>query len=214
MAAEGVEAANGAPPQVDDALRDLLPDDDDLLYEEELLRNPYALRMWIRYIEARKSANPRKRYLLYERALNALPGSYKVRAAAARCRRYSGLGLLLCCCYCSAAAATVAQGVTLKAATAAARRGGSQWACCRQQQAALGWRRCRHVPHLLRLPPCAAARLLHHPATPPTLLPRCPPRPLTLSLRAAVARLPVGAAAGGAGAGAHPPRGGVPEQHL
>lgn len=69
-------AANGG---ADDALRDLLPDDDDLLYEEELLRNPYALRMWIRYLDARKSASPRKRYLLYERALNALPGSYKVR---------------------------------------------------------------------------------------------------------------------------------------
>ena len=96
MAAEGAEAANGAPPQVDDSLRDLLPDDDDLLYEEELLRNPYALRMWIRYIEARKSANPRKRYLLYERALNALPGSYKVRpAAAAGGPRRSGLRLLL-----------------------------------------------------------------------------------------------------------------------
>jgi hypothetical protein len=96
MAAESVEAANGAPPQVDDSLRDLLPDDDDLLYEEELLRNPYALRMWIRYIEARKSANPRKRYLLYERALNALPGSYKVRpAAAAGGCRCSGPRLVL-----------------------------------------------------------------------------------------------------------------------
>ena len=71
------EAANGS--QADDALRDLLPDEDDLLYEEELLRNPYSLRMWIRYLDARKGASPRKRYLLYERALNALPGSYKVR---------------------------------------------------------------------------------------------------------------------------------------
>ena len=71
-------AANGTPAS-DAALEDLLPGEDDLLFEEELLRNPYSLRMWIRYLDARKSANPRKRYLLYERALNALPGSYKVR---------------------------------------------------------------------------------------------------------------------------------------
>ena len=57
---------------------DLLPDEEDLLYEEELLRNPYSLRMWDRYIQARKGAPPKRRYLLYERALRALPGSFKV----------------------------------------------------------------------------------------------------------------------------------------
>ena len=59
--------------------------DDDLLYEEELLRNPYSLRMWWRYLEARQKAPVRRRTLLYERALKALPGSYKVcRAAVCR----------------------------------------------------------------------------------------------------------------------------------
>ena len=67
----------------DDALKDLLPDDQDLLYEEELLRNPYSLRMWWRYLEARKEAPARRRYLLFERALKALPGSYKVQQALA-----------------------------------------------------------------------------------------------------------------------------------
>lgn len=87
MAAAVAAPANGpplsAPPAApkDDALADLLPSEEDLLYEEELLRNPYSLRMWLRYLDARKSASPRKRYLLYERALNALPGSYKVRPA-------------------------------------------------------------------------------------------------------------------------------------
>lgn len=38
--------------------------------------------MWLRYLDARKSASARKRYLLFERAVAALPGSYKVR-----CRR-------------------------------------------------------------------------------------------------------------------------------
>ena len=58
--------------------QELLPDDDDLLYEEELLRNPYSLRMWWRYLEARKDAAQKRRFLLYERAISALPGSYKV----------------------------------------------------------------------------------------------------------------------------------------
>lgn len=61
------------------ALDDLMPTDDDLLYEEELLRNPYSLKMWWRYIQARTDASARRRYVLYERALKALPGSYKVR---------------------------------------------------------------------------------------------------------------------------------------
>lgn len=87
MAAAVAAPANGPPLAAapaapkDDALADLLPSEEDLLYEEELLRNPYSLRMWLRYLDARKSASPRKRYLLYERALNALPGSYKVRPA-------------------------------------------------------------------------------------------------------------------------------------
>jgi hypothetical protein len=49
------------------------------LYEEELLRNPYTLKLWWRYLEARKGAESRRRYLLYERAVKSLPGSYKVR---------------------------------------------------------------------------------------------------------------------------------------
>ena len=62
---------------------ELLPDDDDLLYEEELLRNPYSLRMWWRYLEARKDAAQKRRFLLYERAISALPGSYKVSFSVA-----------------------------------------------------------------------------------------------------------------------------------
>ncbi|KAL3151001.1 hypothetical protein ABBQ38_012874 [Trebouxia sp. C0009 RCD-2024] len=62
---------------------ELLPDDDDLLYEEELLRNPYSLRMWWRYLEARKDAAQKRRFLLYERAISALPGSYKASISAA-----------------------------------------------------------------------------------------------------------------------------------
>jgi pre-mRNA-splicing factor SYF1 len=60
-------------------LAELLPTDEDLLYEEELLRNPYSLKLWWRYLEARKEVPTKRRYLLYERALKSLPGSYKVR---------------------------------------------------------------------------------------------------------------------------------------
>ena len=63
-----------------DVVADLMPTDEDLLYEEEILRNPYSLRMWLRYIEARKDAADKRRFLLFERAIAKLPGSYKVRA--------------------------------------------------------------------------------------------------------------------------------------
>lgn len=66
--------------------------DDDLLYEEELLRNPYSLRMWWRYLEVRQKAPVRRRTLLYERALKALPGSYKVcRVVVCGCAHPSAL---------------------------------------------------------------------------------------------------------------------------
>ncbi|GAB4814261.1 hypothetical protein N2152v2_001307 [Parachlorella kessleri] len=79
----------------DDALKDLLPDDQDLLYEEELLRNPYSLRMWWRYLEARKEAPARRRYLLFERALKALPGSYKLWHAYLQERHIAVRGLVV-----------------------------------------------------------------------------------------------------------------------
>ena len=63
----------------DSSFDELMPGEDDLLYEEELLRNPYVLKLWVRYLDARKDAPTKKRNLLYERAVKALPGSYKVR---------------------------------------------------------------------------------------------------------------------------------------
>jgi hypothetical protein len=56
----------------------LLPTEDDLIFEEELLRTPHQMKVWWRYLEARKDATTAKRHLLYERALRALPGSYKL----------------------------------------------------------------------------------------------------------------------------------------
>ncbi|KAK9820644.1 hypothetical protein WJX81_004366 [Elliptochloris bilobata] len=74
-------------------LEDLLPSDEDLLYEEELLRNPYSLRMWWRYLEARRDAPPKRRYLLFERALKSLPGSYKLWHAYLKERQAAVRGL-------------------------------------------------------------------------------------------------------------------------
>lgn len=75
MAAETTLAPGAAAAS---SLDDLMPSEDDLLYEEELLRNPYSLKMWWRYLQARADASERRRHLLFERALKALPGSYKV----------------------------------------------------------------------------------------------------------------------------------------
>ncbi|GMN50896.1 hypothetical protein TIFTF001_020047 [Ficus carica] len=58
--------------------KELYPSQDDLLYEEELLRNPFSLKLWWRYLVARSEAPFRKRFIIYERALKALPGSYKL----------------------------------------------------------------------------------------------------------------------------------------
>ena len=38
--------ANAAGQAGTGGIEDLLPNDEDLLYEEELLRNPYSLKMW------------------------------------------------------------------------------------------------------------------------------------------------------------------------
>eukprot|EP00200_Dunaliella_tertiolecta_P010820 CAMPEP_0202386768 /NCGR_PEP_ID=MMETSP1127-20130417/68372_1 /ASSEMBLY_ACC=CAM_ASM_000462 /TAXON_ID=3047 /ORGANISM="Dunaliella tertiolecta, Strain CCMP1320" /LENGTH=927 /DNA_ID=CAMNT_0048987473 /DNA_START=101 /DNA_END=2884 /DNA_ORIENTATION=- len=72
---------------------DLMPSQEDLLYEEELLRNPYSLKMWVRYIQARQDAPAKRRYLLYERALKSLPGSYKLWYAYLRERRTATRGM-------------------------------------------------------------------------------------------------------------------------
>ncbi len=56
----------------------MYPSQDDLLYEEEILRNPFSLKLWWRYLIARTEAPFQKRFTIYERALKAIPGSYKL----------------------------------------------------------------------------------------------------------------------------------------
>ncbi|XP_058970864.2 pre-mRNA-splicing factor SYF1-like isoform X1 [Pocillopora verrucosa] len=57
----------------------LIIEEEDLPYEEEIIRSPYSVKFWIRYIEhkAKKGSNTALN-LLYERSLKELPGSYKI----------------------------------------------------------------------------------------------------------------------------------------
>ena len=50
----------------------------DLSFEEDIARNPYSLKIWSRYILSKRDGKARDRYVLYERALKYLPGSYKL----------------------------------------------------------------------------------------------------------------------------------------
>lgn len=52
--------------------------DEDLPYEEDVLRNPYSVKHWLRYLEFKADAAPYARNILYERALAELPRSYKL----------------------------------------------------------------------------------------------------------------------------------------
>ncbi|TFJ86981.1 hypothetical protein NSK_001315 [Nannochloropsis salina CCMP1776] len=63
---------------VSDEIRALLEDEQDAEFEEEIARNPFSLKSWLRYLNAKTQAKPVKRYLIYERALKFLPGSYKL----------------------------------------------------------------------------------------------------------------------------------------
>ncbi|KAL0923032.1 hypothetical protein M5K25_007074 [Dendrobium thyrsiflorum] len=63
---------------------ELYPSGDDLPYEEEIIRNPFNLKLWWRYLVARADAPFDKRRVIYERALKALPGSYKLWQAYLR----------------------------------------------------------------------------------------------------------------------------------
>ena len=86
--------------------------DEDLVFEEEILRNPYrwvpkstevlyknhfvllfawlcfySLKSWLRYIDARIDAEPHVINMIYERAVKQLPGSYKLWYFYLRIRR-------------------------------------------------------------------------------------------------------------------------------
>uniref|UniRef100_A0A3B3ZZI7 Pre-mRNA-splicing factor Syf1-like N-terminal HAT-repeats domain-containing protein n=1 Tax=Periophthalmus magnuspinnatus TaxID=409849 RepID=A0A3B3ZZI7_9GOBI len=51
-------------------------EDDDLPYEEEIIRNPYSVKCWMRYIEFKQNGSKTTLNMIYERALKELPGRY------------------------------------------------------------------------------------------------------------------------------------------
>ena len=51
-----------------------LQEESDLPYEEEILRHPFQLKCWLRYLEHKRSAPKAVINLIYERALKELPG--------------------------------------------------------------------------------------------------------------------------------------------
>lgn len=50
----------------------------DVQYEEEILRNAYSVKHWLRYIDYKSTASSKELNIIYERALNELPRSYKL----------------------------------------------------------------------------------------------------------------------------------------
>lgn len=59
-------------------IRDILINEQNLQFEDEVARNPYYLKAWLRYLEFRKAAPTTEKYAIYERALKYLPRSYKL----------------------------------------------------------------------------------------------------------------------------------------
>lgn len=51
---------------------------EDLPYEEEVQKNRYSLKAWLRYLQFKNHASTKVRNIIHERALKELPGSYKL----------------------------------------------------------------------------------------------------------------------------------------
>jgi len=59
-------------------MSEIVLNEEDLAYEEEILRNPFSVKHWLRYCEFKKNATPAVINMIYERALKVMPGSYKL----------------------------------------------------------------------------------------------------------------------------------------
>jgi pre-mRNA-splicing factor SYF1 len=52
--------------------------EEDIPYEEELIRNPYTLKPWLRYLQHKTDRPLHEKVFVLERACRGLPGSYKL----------------------------------------------------------------------------------------------------------------------------------------
>ncbi|KAL0274475.1 UNVERIFIED_CONTAM: hypothetical protein PYX00_006887 [Menopon gallinae] len=66
--------------------------DDDLPYEEDILRNPFSVKHWLRYLDHKKTGDKTDVNVTYERALKELPGSYKLWYNYLKIRRFQVKG--------------------------------------------------------------------------------------------------------------------------
>jgi pre-mRNA-splicing factor SYF1 len=68
----------------------MLFEEDDLPYEEDCIRDQYNIKTWLRYIDYKSKngcTNWLSVYLIYERALKQIPGSYKLWYSYLKLRR-------------------------------------------------------------------------------------------------------------------------------
>ena len=56
-----------------------LQEEDDLPFEEDILRNPFTIKCWLRYIEYKKDSSLSAQNVIYERALKELPGRFVLK---------------------------------------------------------------------------------------------------------------------------------------
>lgn len=56
----------------------LFKEREDTPFEEDVLKNPFFLFSWLRYLKSKENSSPVRRFWIYERALKELPGSYKL----------------------------------------------------------------------------------------------------------------------------------------
>lgn len=61
-------------------------------YEEDILRNPFSVKHWLRYLDHKKSGEKTDINVTYERALKELPGSYKLWYNYLKIRRFQVKG--------------------------------------------------------------------------------------------------------------------------
>lgn len=66
-------SSDGAGEAIEDVLKET-----DVAYETELQQNAFSVRLWVAYAKAKSDASERVRFLIYERAVKEIPGSYKV----------------------------------------------------------------------------------------------------------------------------------------
>lgn len=76
-------------------MADIFFEEEDLPYEEEILRNAYSVKCWLRYVQHKKAAPKNAVNQIYERALRQLPGSYKLWYNYLRQRRQQAKGRCL-----------------------------------------------------------------------------------------------------------------------